>query len=143
MVAIQHLKIIHRDLKSSNILLDIQGQVVMNAAVCDFGLAKVTSKAVLVEGSVFEDIAGFSARYVAPEIFMYSSLQAPPPPEIELKCDVYSFAIVLWELLSGDVAWKGLDREEIEYKVRSKERVFKSIDFIICLCFAFVLFSLL
>jgi len=123
MVAIQHLKIIHRDLKSSNILLEIQGDVVLNAVICDFGLAKVTSKALIVEGSVFEDIAGFSVRYAAPEIFMYSTLLAPPPPEIELKCDVYSFAIVLWELLSRDVAWKGLDREEIEYKVRSRERV--------------------
>jgi len=132
MVAIQHLKIIHRDLKSSNILLEIQGDVVLNAVICDFGLAKVTSKALIVEGSVFEDIAGFSVRYAAPEIFMYSTLLAPPPPEIELKCDVYSFAIVLWELLSRDAAWKDLSREEIEYKVRSRERVF-----LFLLCFWF------
>jgi len=99
--------------------------VVLNAVICDFGLAKVTSKALIVEGSVFEDIAGFSVRYAAPEIFMYSTLLAPPPPEIELKCDVYSFAIVLWELLNRDVAWKGLSREEIEYKVRSRERVLR------------------
>ena len=99
----------------------------MNAVICDFGLAKVTSTAVVVEGSVFEDIAGFSARYAAPEIFMYSTLQAPPPPEIKLKCDVYSFAIVLWELLSRDVAWKNLNREEIEDKVRSQERVWTTL----------------
>ena len=123
MTAIQHLGIIHRDVKSANVLLEIHNGVVMNAVICDFGLSKVTSTANTLEGSVFEDIAGFSTRYAAPEMFAYSTLQAPPPPEVELKCDVYSFSIVIWEMLSGEVAWKGLGRDEIEFKVRSGERV--------------------
>ena len=45
MTAIQHLGIIHRDVKSANVLLEIHNGVVMNAVICDFGLSKVTSTA--------------------------------------------------------------------------------------------------
>lgn len=123
MVAIQELGIVHRDLKSSNILLEMNNEVILNAVICDFGIAKVTAKASTIEGQKFQEIEGFSPRYAAPEIFVYNILRSSVPAEIELKCDVYSFGIVIWEMLSMSMAWKELDRKEIETKVRSGLRV--------------------
>ncbi|XP_050206652.1 receptor protein-tyrosine kinase CEPR1 [Mercurialis annua] len=78
--------IIHRDIKSTNILLDINYQ----AKVADFGIAKILqargkdSTSTLVAGTY---------GYIAPE-YAYSS-------KATTKCDVYSFGVVLMELISG------------------------------------------
>ncbi|KAI3521752.1 hypothetical protein L1887_11226 [Cichorium endivia] len=79
-------KIIYRDFKSSNILLDMN----YNAKLSDFGLAKagplgdrthVTTRVMGTQG------------YTAPEYIATGRLTT--------KCDVYSFGIVLLELITG------------------------------------------
>ncbi|XP_002963451.2 probable LRR receptor-like protein kinase At1g51890 [Selaginella moellendorffii] len=75
--------IIHRDLKSGNILLTSA----MQAKVADFGLSK------LVEGSrIFTAVKGTSG-YVDPEYY--------ETQELTQKSDVYSFGVVLLEIISG------------------------------------------
>ncbi|KAL4566144.1 hypothetical protein LXL04_030254 [Taraxacum kok-saghyz] len=74
--------IIHRDVKSTNILLDRNFQ----PKVADFGLAKV------LNDSNTTIIAG-TYGYIAPE-YAYSS-------KATTKCDVYSFGVVLMELITG------------------------------------------
>ncbi|CAA0841161.1 Receptor protein kinase CLAVATA1 [Striga hermonthica] len=75
-------QIIHRDVKSNNILLDSDYE----AHVADFGLAKF-----LGDGSV-SSVAG-SYGYIAPE-YAYTL-------KIDQKSDVYSFGVVLLELITG------------------------------------------
>ncbi|KAL2340058.1 hypothetical protein Fmac_007998 [Flemingia macrophylla] len=79
--------IIHRDIKSSNILLDVDYQ----PKVADFGIAKVL-QARGGKDSTTTVIAG-TYGYLAPE-FAYSS-------RATTKCDVYSFGVILMELLTG------------------------------------------
>ncbi|CAA2984034.1 receptor kinase HSL1 [Olea europaea subsp. europaea] len=79
--------IIHRDIKSTNILLDIDYQ----AKVADFGIAKVL-QARGSKDSTTTVIAG-TCGYLAPE-YAYSS-------KATTKCDVYSFGVVLMELITG------------------------------------------
>jgi serine/threonine protein kinase len=80
------LKVIHRDLKVSNILLDKD----MNPKISDFGLARFFE-----EDQTHKDtniIAG-TFGYMAPEYILYGNFSA--------KSDVYGFGVLLLEILTG------------------------------------------
>ena len=71
----------------------------------------------------FKEIGGFSPRYAAPEVLASACLLVSNDAETDKKSDVYSFAIVLWEMLTRLVPWDGLTKEQIESNVRSGLRV--------------------
>eukprot|EP01018_Ginkgo_biloba_P019341 Gb_33832 [translate_table: standard] len=77
--------IFHRDIKSTNILLDEH----MNPRVADFGLAKITKEG---ESQLTTRVAG-THGYLAPEYALYGQLTE--------KSDVYSFGVFLLEIMSG------------------------------------------
>src|SRR5262245_39507849 len=86
--------IIHRDVKPSNFLLDIQG----NLWVTDFGLAKTDETSELT-GS--HDILG-TMRYMSPERFGGDPVDA--------RADIYSLGLMLYEMLTLRPAFSEYDR---------------------------------
>lgn len=83
--------IIHRDIKPSNILIEPDGTVVLT----DFGLA--CTRPVSALGASVEGVAGTPA-YMAPEMFERS---------ISARGDVYALGIMLFELLAGELPFRG------------------------------------
>ncbi|GMJ13518.1 SUGAR INSENSITIVE 8 [Hibiscus trionum] len=88
--------IVHRDLKSPNLLVDKNWVV----KVCDFGLSRMKHSTYLSSKST----AG-TAEWMAPEV-----LRNEPSNE---KCDVYSFGVILWELSTMRQPWGGMNPMQV------------------------------
>ncbi|KAF9978766.1 hypothetical protein BGZ73_000413 [Actinomortierella ambigua] len=84
LVYIHSEKIIHRDLKSGNVLLD----GAMGAKICDFGLSSVHTAGSMSSG--LKDTRG-TTRWMAPELF---TLQ----PKYTTKSDMYALGCIMWEM---------------------------------------------
>ncbi|XP_038716014.1 serine/threonine-protein kinase STY13 [Tripterygium wilfordii] len=89
-------KIVHRDVKTENMLLDKQRTL----KIADFGVARI-------EASNPHDMTGETGTlgYMAPEV-----LNGNP---YNRKCDVYSFGICLWEIYCCDMPYPDLSFSEV------------------------------
>uniref|UniRef100_A0A8D2Q8S9 Mitogen-activated protein kinase kinase kinase 20 n=1 Tax=Varanus komodoensis TaxID=61221 RepID=A0A8D2Q8S9_VARKO len=95
------VKVIHRDLKSRNVV--IAGDGVLK--ICDFGASRFHSH------TTHMSLVG-TFPWMAPEV-----IQSLPVSE---TCDTYSYGVVLWEMLTREVPFKGLEGLQVAWLVVEK-----------------------
>ncbi|XP_074281536.1 uncharacterized protein LOC141606347 [Silene latifolia] len=88
--------IVHRDLKSSNLLVDKNWSV----KVADFGLSRVKHETYLTTKT-----GKGTPQWMAPEV-----LQSDRSNE---KSDLYSFGVILWELATQKIPWENLNAMQV------------------------------
>jgi serine/threonine protein kinase/Flp pilus assembly protein TadD len=96
--------VLHRDVKPSNLLLDVFGTVWLT----DFGLAKATGTPDLTRSG---DVLG-TLRYLAPERFTGHA---------DVRSDVYALGLTLYELLALQPAFGGADQAELVRRITEAE----------------------
>ncbi len=96
--------IIHSDIKSENIMVNTKGRI----KVMDFGLAKLKEDIRLTKSGIAGTIA-----YMSPE-----QIQGL---EIDNKSDIWSFGVVMYEMLTGKLPFRGEYESAMMYSILNTE----------------------
>ncbi|KAK1424548.1 hypothetical protein QVD17_19880 [Tagetes erecta] len=88
--------VIHRNLKSSNLLVDKN----LTLKVGDFGLSRIKHTTYLMTNT-----KTVAPHWMAPEILRNE--------HVDEKSDVYSYGVVLWEITTGKIPWENLNSVQV------------------------------
>jgi serine/threonine protein kinase/dienelactone hydrolase len=97
--------VVHRDIKSENIMVNTENQI----KVMDFGLAKLKGALKLTKSS---STLG-TVAYMSPE-----QIQGQ---EVDARSDIFSFGVVLYEMLTGQLPFKGDYEAAVIYAILNEE----------------------
>jgi len=104
--------IIHRDVKPDNLLLTANQKSVK---LVDFGLAREESLTEMMTAETG------TYRWMAPELYSTVTLRLGEKKHYNLKVDVYSFSIVLWELITNRMPFEGMSNLQAAYAAAFKQ----------------------
>ena len=90
--------VVHRDIKPENILLDARGRL----KLADFGLAKIMGGASDRHSLTRSSVVMGSPQYMAPE--QYEGMKG-----VDHRADIYSFGVIAYEMLTGEVPMGSFD----------------------------------
>jgi serine/threonine protein kinase len=96
--------VLHRDLKSANLLLDDS----YTTKVCDFGLSRLKAQTRSMTGNCG------TVQWMAPEVLANRSYDE--------KADVYSFGIIVWELLARECPYEGMTAIQCALAVLNRDK---------------------
>ena len=103
LAAIHKQKLVHRDIKPSNIMVSVEEDGSVTAKITDLGLAKpvtdAPAEAVISTSGAF---AG-TPEFASPEQFAGVG--------VDIRSDLYSLGVVLWEMLTGQAPFRGTSGE--------------------------------
>jgi serine/threonine-protein kinase len=99
--------IIHRDIKAGNIMISKDG----NVKIMDFGLAKIGGDNQLTQ-------VGFTIGTVA-----FMSPEQTRGEQVDHRADIWSFGIILYEMLTGHLPFKGDYDQAIIYSILNEEPI--------------------
>lgn len=103
LMCIHRMKIIHRDLKSANCLVNKHWTV----KICDFGLSRI-----MTNGPMTDSSSAGTPEWMAPEL-----IRNEPFTE---KCDIFSLGVIMWELCTLKRPWDGIPPVQVVYAVANE-----------------------
>ena len=98
----QRLELVHRDLKSDNIMIDALGQI----KIIDYGTVSVAS---LDENqdTITETVPQGSLNYIAPETLLHM--------HADNQSDLFSLGVICYQMLCGELPYKPMERAEVTF----------------------------
>jgi serine/threonine protein kinase len=103
LVAIHKQKLVHRDIKPTNIMVNLEEGGAVTAKIIDLGLAKAVNEA---DGQTAISTPGCFAgtpEFASPEQFA--------GVEVDIRSDLYSLGVTLWEMVTGKRPFRGTPAE--------------------------------
>ena len=99
LIAVHKQKLVHRDIKPSNVMVSVEEGSTVTAKIIDLGLAKPApdepAEAAISTPGAF---AG-TPEFASPEQFAGVG--------VDIRSDLYSLGVTLWEILTGKVPFRG------------------------------------
>ena len=99
LAAVHKKRLVHRDIKPSNIMVSFEDEGVVTAKIIDLGLAKTVD-----EAGAQTTISATGAFAGTPE---FASPEQIVGGEVDIRSDLYSLGVSLWQMLTGHVPFRG------------------------------------
>jgi serine/threonine protein kinase/tetratricopeptide (TPR) repeat protein len=99
LAAIHEQDLVHRDIKSSNVMVCLKDGASSVAKIIDLGLAKAANESASDAGISTPGAFAGTPVFASPEQFAGVG--------VDIRSDLYSLGIVLWQMLTGDVPFDG------------------------------------
>jgi serine/threonine protein kinase/tetratricopeptide (TPR) repeat protein len=107
-------QIVHRDIKPGNIMLRVNDDGAVNVKVIDFGLAKAAAAA-----SSLHSEPGLSLPGTFTGTALFASPEQCAGREVDIRSDIYSLGVTLWECLTAKLPFTGTTFEVISQHLHS------------------------
>ena len=103
LAAVHKKGLVHRDIKPSNIMVNFEDEGAVTAKIIDLGLAKVVNEA--GSQTAISIPGGFAGtpEFASPEQFAGVG--------VDIRSDLYSLGVALWEMVTGHVLFRGSPAE--------------------------------
>ena len=99
LVAVHKQRLVHRDIKPSNIMVSLEEGGAVTAKLIDLGLAKTASEPLSETTISMPGVFAGTPEFASPEQFAGAT--------VDIRSDLYSLGVTLWEMLIGRAPFRG------------------------------------